>query len=62
VYPVDPAMTALDLGAAVREELALLVPSFPLCRESCAGLCARCGMDLNVGACRCGAPDDPGVR
>ncbi len=62
VYSVDPAMTALDLGVAVREELALLVPAFPLCRESCAGLCARCGMDLNVGACRCGAPDDLEVR
>lgn len=62
VYPVDPAMLALDLGSAVREEVVLLVPAFPLCRESCAGLCPQCGMDLNVGACHCGAPVDPEVR
>jgi uncharacterized protein len=25
----------------------------PLCREDCAGLCASCGEDLNLGKCDC---------
>ena len=53
VYPLDPNAQHLDLGEVVREELALAVPAFPLCRESCAGLCPRCGADLNAGACSC---------
>ena len=36
-----------------REELALAVDAFPLCREDCRGLCPRCGADLNRGACSC---------
>lgn len=56
VYPLAPRATHVDLGEAVREELALSVPGYPLCREDCAGLCPRCGMDLNAGPCRCAAP------
>lgn len=58
VYLLPPAAAAIELGAAVREELALAVPPYPLCREDCAGLCPRCGADLNAGACRC-APAEP---
>jgi len=43
----------LDLGEAVREALILATPEFPQCREDCRGLCARCGADLNDGACAC---------
>jgi uncharacterized protein len=53
VYPLDEASRTVDVRAAVREELALMVPGFPLCRENCAGLCPRCGADLNAGPCRC---------
>ncbi len=56
VYPVDRTATVVDLTTAIREEVVLLVPVFPLCRETCAGLCPRCGTDLNVGACQCGSP------
>lgn len=58
VYPLPPAAVAIDLGHAVREELALAVPPYLLCREDCAGLCPRCGADLNAGACAC-APAEP---
>ena len=43
----------IDLSTCVREELALAVPRYPLCRDDCAGLCPRCGADLNAGPCAC---------
>jgi len=44
---------ALDTGPLVREQALLEIPTRPLCREDCAGLCPRCGADLNEGACDC---------
>jgi uncharacterized protein len=50
----------LDLSELVRQLVALCLPSRPLCREDCAGLCPRCGHNLNEGPCRCGRDDaDP---
>ncbi len=43
----------LILGEEIRQELELQVPYRPLCREDCAGLCPRCGADLNNGPCGC---------
>lgn len=59
VYPLVDPVLAVDLSEALREEVTLAVPPFPLCREECAGLCQRCGADLNAGACACGAPAEP---
>lgn len=56
VYPLAPRATHVDLRPVVREEVALAVPAYLLCREDCAGLCPRCGADLNQGACRCTSP------
>ncbi len=53
LYPLDPRAEELDLNPAVREAFLLAVPGFPVCREACAGLCARCGADLNEGDCSC---------
>jgi len=58
VYPVPAPVTRVDVRPAVREEIALAVSAYPLCREDCAGLCARCGADLNAGPCGCAAPSD----
>ncbi|MBL8976987.1 MAG: DUF177 domain-containing protein [Gemmatimonadetes bacterium] len=58
VYPLVAPVIRVDVRPAVREELALAVPAFPLCREDCAGLCPRCGADLNAGPCGCTAPSD----
>ena len=30
-----------------------------LCKEDCAGLCEKCGADLNEGLCACGKETDP---
>jgi uncharacterized protein len=53
VYPLTEPVTHVDVRPAVREELALVVNAYPLCREECRGLCQRCGADLNRGACNC---------
>ncbi|MDQ3979486.1 MAG: DUF177 domain-containing protein [Actinomycetota bacterium] len=51
----------IDLAPLAREALLLGLPLAPLCREDCAGLCPRCGADLNAGACGC-RPDDRDPR
>jgi len=58
VYPIDPRATEVDVRPAVREELILAAPEYPLCREDCRGLCPRCGADLNAGPCGCRAGHD----
>jgi uncharacterized protein len=45
----------LDLRETVRELLLLELPITPLCREDCPGLCPKCGAELSLGPCRCGA-------
>ena len=45
----------IDLAPMLREHIILTSPMQPLCRENCAGLCARCGKDLNEGLCQCPA-------
>ena len=54
--------TEVDLRPAVREELALAVPQFLVCREECRGLCPQCGRDLNAGPCGCARAPDPRWR
>lgn len=61
VFELPAGATELDLRESLREELLLAVPLFPLCREECAGLCPRCGTDLNEGACGC-PPREPDPR
>jgi uncharacterized protein len=57
IYPIDD--DDIDLGPLVRDALVLELPMAPLCRQDCAGLCPRCGANLNEGACGCVAPRDP---
>jgi uncharacterized protein len=53
VFELEPGAMALDLRPAVREVWLLHAPTFATCREDCAGLCPRCGADLNAGPCDC---------
>jgi uncharacterized protein len=43
----------IDLTEAVRQRVLLAIPMVTLCSEDCAGLCAQCGHDLNLGPCNC---------
>lgn len=56
-YPLPDRARELDLGEPIREHLLLSVPQYAVCREACRGLCPRCGTDLNVEECRCGATE-----
>ena len=51
----------VDLEPLVRDAVLLELPSAPLCRPDCAGLCASCGADRNVSSCECGS-DEPDPR
>jgi len=43
----------LDLTEAIRQNAIVAIPMKPLCREDCAGICPKCGKDLNQGECGC---------
>jgi uncharacterized protein len=59
-YPLAERATSVDVAEVVREELALAVQTeLLLCREECAGLCPKCGADLNAGPCDCHSPAEP---
>jgi uncharacterized protein len=50
----------VDLTPLVYDQTILGLPTRPLCRDSCRGLCSRCGANLNLEPCGCpAAPPDP---
>ena len=51
----------VDVSGPAQDELALALPSTPLCKESCLGLCPTCGTDLNSEPCggHGAEPDSP---
>jgi uncharacterized protein len=50
----------VDLSPLIREQIILALPTRPLCRESCKGLCPQCGVNHNVEPCTCrAASGDP---
>lgn len=58
-YRIPPRTQVVDLTDAVREEVFLAMPQFVECRPDCAGLCPRCGANLNDGPCGCAREADP---
>jgi uncharacterized protein len=50
----------IDLDPILREQVLLALPSYPVCREDCKGLCPVCGTNLNERECGCERkPRDP---
>jgi uncharacterized protein len=50
----------LDLTECIRQYSLMAIPMKALCDEDCAGLCQKCGKNLNLGICNCPAEDiDP---
>jgi uncharacterized protein len=43
----------LDLAEIMRQDLLLSLPTSPLCRSDCLGLCPVCGQNLNERICDC---------
>lgn len=50
---------AVDLDEVATTAFVLAMDSKNLCSEDCKGICGRCGVDLNVGKCRCKPEVDP---
>ncbi|MGD9874705.1 MAG: DUF177 domain-containing protein [Kiritimatiellia bacterium] len=60
-YEIGPGQDFLDVTEDIREDILLLIPAFPVCGESCKGVCLQCGRNLNEGPCGCAkkALNDP---
>lgn len=43
----------LDLSEALRQNMIIGLPVKPVCKPECAGLCQKCGQNLNIGQCGC---------
>lgn len=43
----------VDISDDIREEILMLLPVKPLCRDDCSGICPKCGQDLNIKKCSC---------
>ena len=57
VFPLEG--DSADLEDIVRTVFVLNMDSKLLCRPDCAGICCRCGKDLNDGPCNCQKELDP---
>jgi uncharacterized protein len=57
-YPLTDDI--VDAELLVRDALLLELPSVPLCRDDCQGLCSNCGADHNITSCDCATDEvDP---
>lgn len=56
--PLAETDVFVDLTPELREAIIIALPSHPLCRAACRGLCSRCGADLNQGPCSCRVDDE----
>ena len=54
--------TVIDLAPLIIEQIVLHVPSYPLCQDSCGGICQRCGANLNHAPCHCDQDEGPVSR
>ena len=52
-FEINEKIEYFDLTNDVRESIILALPTYPVCREDCKGLCAKCGKDLNESPCEC---------
>ncbi len=53
IYPFADPYAKLDLTCDIRESIILAFPSFPLCKETCKGICLQCGANRNRVTCSC---------
>jgi len=50
IYLQEPV---IDIFEILSQQVFLMIPEKHLCRESCKGLCSRCGANLNEETCDC---------
>lgn len=44
---------SLDVDALIHNEILINLPMKILCKDDCKGICRKCGMNLNMGSCKC---------
>ncbi|MBQ4198863.1 MAG: DUF177 domain-containing protein [Kiritimatiellae bacterium] len=49
----DEKTEIVDLTDEVRQSIILSLPTYPVCRADCRGVCPSCGKNLNKGSCTC---------
>jgi uncharacterized protein len=54
--PLTEETQEVNLTPHLRESILLALPSHPVCRPDCSGVCPRCGRRLAEGACGCAEP------
>lgn len=59
-YLLQDGQKEVDITPDLREAILLQLPANPLCAESCAGVCPKCGSNLNEGPCECRPSSDGG--
>lgn len=52
-FELNPSDEYVDLGEEIRQELILANPAKILCSVDCKGICAGCGVNLNLEQCKC---------
>ena len=50
---IDEKTEFVDLTDELRQSIILSLPSYPVCRQDCQGVCGTCGKNLNEGPCAC---------
>ena len=50
---IDEKTEFVDLTDELRQSIILSLPSYPVCRQDCRGVCTTCGKNLNEGPCTC---------
>jgi len=56
----DEKVEFVDLTDSLRECIILALPTYPVCREDCRGICPVCGQNLNEGSCSCAGEERDG--
>lgn len=57
-YDISGGVETVDVTPDIREDVLLSLPSHPVCRDDCRGLCPQCGCNWNTATCSCRPPDD----
>lgn len=52
-YEITSPMDIVDIGEDIRQEMILSIPQRVLCSQDCKGICAGCGVNLNIEKCKC---------
>ncbi len=51
---IDEKTDFVDLTDEIRQCIILALPTYPVCRQDCRGVCPTCRKNLNEGLCECG--------